>query len=122
MSGSATIGFLAISALALTSGAAKRGILGENTRVAYGLLEEKIADWANIDAAVLDELIMREARGTRIMSAIEAQSVDDRATIKNLASALVDSLRADVLRGSLGISLRRLEEIRAQLTAIAIAP
>jgi hypothetical protein len=121
MSDSATIGFLAISALALASEAAKRGILGENTRIVYHRLEEKIAAWSNSDAAALADVYMPGARRRRLVSTIEALSPDDRVKIKSMASALVESLRADVLRGSLGISLRQLEELRVQLTTIAVA-
>ncbi len=40
-------------------------------------------------------------------------------TVRSMASALAEALPQDVLRGSLGISLRRLEEIDAELRALA---
>ncbi len=119
MSGATTVGFVSLTLLSLASEAAKRGILGERTRLAYGWLKEKIAVWANSDATVFDEIYIPDSRRQRIIDAIESRPSDDRVTVRNMAQALADSLRQDALRGSLGISLRRLEEIDAQLSALA---
>lgn len=117
MTSQSTIGILIVSVLALASEAAKRGILGERTRIAYGGLREKIAAWSNSDATILDVVYLSDSRKRRIIDAIEIRPNDDRVTIKSMASALVESLKEDVRRGSLGISLRRLEEIHDQLTS-----
>jgi hypothetical protein len=118
MSGGTTVGIVSLTLLSLAAEAAKRGILGERTRLAYGRLKEKIAAWANSDAAVLDEVYLPDSRRRRIVEAIELRPSDDRVTVRSMARALTESLRQDVLRGSLGISLRRLEEIDAQLEAL----
>ncbi len=117
MDSATTIGFLIVTLLALASEAAKRGMLGERTRLACSRLKEKIADWSNSDVAVFDEVYISDARRRRVMDAIELRPSDDRATIRGMARALAESLRQDVQRGSLGISLRRLDQIDAQLSA-----
>lgn len=116
-SGATTIGFLTVTLLALASEAAKRGMLGERTRLACSRLKEKIVDWSNSDAAIFDEVYISDARRRWIMDAIELRPSDDRLTIRGMARALAESLRQDVQRGSLGISLRRLDQIDAQLRA-----
>ena len=81
-------------------------------------MKEKIAGWANSDATIFDEIYIPNARRRRIIDAIELRPSDDRVTVRSMASVLAESLRQDVLRGTLGISLRRLEEIDAQLRAL----
>ncbi len=115
MGGATTIGFLTVTLLALASEAAKRGMFGERTRLAYSRLKEEIADWSNSDVTVFDEIYISLARRRRIADTIELRPSDDRVTIRRMARALAESLRQDVQRGSLGISLRRLEQIEAQL-------
>ncbi len=115
MGAPATIGFVTVTLLSLVSEAAARGILGERTRLAYGRLKEKVAAWTSSDATIFEENFFPDLQRKRIIDAIELRPSDDRVTVKSLASALAESLRQDVLRGSLGISLRRLEEINAQL-------
>ncbi|GLI95364.1 hypothetical protein [Methylocystis echinoides] len=114
-----TIGMLIVTLLALASEAAKRGILTEGTRLAYGRLKEKIVAWSDSDTSIFDEFYTRESGRRHIVDAIEVRPSDDRVTVRSMASALAELLRQDVLRGSLGISLRRLEEIDAQLKTLA---
>ncbi|CAJ0891853.1 hypothetical protein AMST5_04169 [freshwater sediment metagenome] len=118
MKGPTTIGFVSLTLLSLASEAAERGILGERTRLAYVRLREKLAAWANSDATIFDETHMPDSRRRRIIDAIELCPTDDRGTVRSMARALAESLRQDVLRGSIGISLRRLEELDAQLRAL----
>jgi hypothetical protein len=115
MGGPTTIGLHTVTLLALASESAKRGILGERTRSAYARLREKVAAWANSDAAALEEVHIPDLLRSRIIDTIEVRPKDDRLAIRNMASALAQSLRDDVRRGSLGFSLRRLEEIDGQL-------
>ncbi len=116
--GPTTIGFVSLTLLSLAATAANRGILGERTRLAYGRLKEKIAEWANSDATIFDEIHIPDSRRRRIIDAIELRPSDDHLAARSMASILAEALRQDVLRGSLGISLRRLEEIDAQLRAL----
>ncbi len=118
MSGPMTIGFVSLTLLSLASTAAKRGILGERTRLAYGTLKETIAEWANSDATIFDEIYIQDSRRRQIIDAIELRPSDDQLTVRSMASVLAELLRQDVLRGSLGISLSRLEAIDAQLKAL----
>lgn len=119
MSGATTIGFVSLTLLSLVSTASRRGILGERTRLAYGRLRAQIADWADSDATIFDEIQMQDSRRRWIIDAIELRAKDDRVSVRSMATLLAEALRQDVLRGSLGISLRRLEEIDAQLRALA---
>jgi phosphoribosylaminoimidazole-succinocarboxamide synthase len=109
---------VSLTLLSLASEAAKRGILQEKTRLACGRLKEKIAAWANSDVTIFDEIYMPDSRRRWIIDATELRPRDDLVTVRSMASALAESLRQDVLRGSLGISLRRLVEIDAQLKAL----
>jgi hypothetical protein len=115
MSNSATIGSLAVLLLTMVAEAAPRGILGQSTRSAYSNLKEKIAQWANSDGAFLEQRQALATRSARIASTIEQQPPEEQAKVKNLSVALIEALKTDALRGSLGISLRRLETIHAQL-------
>jgi hypothetical protein len=114
-----TIGYLTLTLLGLTSEAGKRGILGDATRRAWARLKENVAAWSSNDAEVFDDLNMPASLRRRIIDAIELRSIDDRVTIRSLTGALAESLREDVLRGSLGISLRRLEQIDDQLRMLS---
>jgi len=116
MSNSVTIGSLAVLLLTMVAEAAPRGILGEGTRSAYSNLKEKIALWINSDGAFLEQRHALAARRARIASTIEQQSPEEQASVRSLAVALIEALKKDALRGSLGISIRRLETIHAQLT------
>jgi hypothetical protein len=115
MSNSATIGSLAVLLLTMVAEAAPRGILGQGTRSAYSNLKEKIAQWTNSDGAFLEQRQALATRSARIASTIEQQPPEEQANVKNLSVALIEALKTDALRGSLGISLRRLQTIHAQL-------
>lgn len=117
MNDSMTVGSLSVLALALAADAASRGILGESTRFAYLQLSEKIRACVGDDVSAPEQLGLSPNIRARISAAIE-QSIEQRARIKALSRALVESLKADVLQGSLGISLRRLNVIAAHLDEI----
>lgn len=118
MNGSATIGSLSVMALTLTSEAASRGILGESSWNAYRRLREVIRECVGDDESLLERLPTSAAMSARISLAIE-QSIEYRARIKSLAAALIEALKGDVRRGSLGVSLRKLDVIQAHLEEIA---
>jgi hypothetical protein len=118
MNGSATIGSLCVLALIIASDAANRGILGEKTWEAYLRLKEKVGQCIDDEESLLEQLGLSMTKRTRVSSAIEHKPPEFRTKIKTLASALIEALKADVLRGSLGISLRRLETIQADLQEI----
>jgi hypothetical protein len=121
MTYSVTIGSLAVLALTLAADSARRGILGERTRTAYVTLKDKIAQWANVNGAILEHRYAPAIPSARIAIAIERQSMEDQLTVKKLAAALIDALKTDVIQGSLGISIRKLEALQAQLGEIVIA-
>jgi hypothetical protein len=121
MTDSATISSLAVLALTLASDSAHRGILGEGTRAAYLTLKEKIAQWANINGAILERRFAPANPSAGTATTIERQSVEDQLTVKILAAALIDALKKDVIQGSLGISIRKLEALQTQLGEIVIA-
>jgi hypothetical protein len=87
MSGPTTIGFVSLTLLSLASEAAKRDILGERTRLAYGGLKEKIAAWANSDATILEEIHIPDSRRRRIIDPIELRPSDDCVTVRSMACA-----------------------------------
>jgi hypothetical protein len=116
MNGSTTIGSLSVLTLALASDAASRGMLGEAARIAYYRLSEMIRECIG-EEALPEQLATPTPMRTRISLAIE-QSYEHRAKIRKAAAALIDALRADVRRGSLGISLRKLDVIKAHLEEI----
>jgi len=121
MTDSVTIGSLAVLALTLAADSARRGILGEGTRTAYVTLKEKITQWANIHGAILEDRYALAIPSAKIARTIERQSKEDQLTVKKLAAALIDALKKDVTQGSLGISIRKLEALQAQLGEIVIA-
>lgn len=100
-------------ALVLASDASSRGILQENTRIAYAQLREKIRQCVD-DDSLLEQLGFSPKVRARISLAIE-QSIEQRAKIRILAYGLVAALKDDVLRGSIGISLNRLDTIATHL-------
>jgi len=116
MSSSVTIGSVAVLALTMVAEAAPRGILGEGTRRAYSNLKAKIAEWINSDGAFLEQRLALVAWRARIAKAIEQQSPEEQANVRTLVVDLIEALKKDALRGSLGISIRRLDAIHAQLT------
>jgi hypothetical protein len=118
MNSSATIGSLSVLTLTLASDAASRGMLGERAWSAYQRLMEMIRECIGDDEALLDQPATPTTMWTRVSLAIE-QSLEYRAKIKDLAVALVSALKADVRRGALGISLRKLDVIQANLEEIS---
>ncbi len=121
MISSLTIGSLAATVLAMTAEASPRGILGETTRGAYAALKTRIAQWASRDVAILERMYASWTRKDHIAKIIEQQPPADQASIKDLTSALLEGLKQDVLRGSVGISIRRLEVMHQQLMAVGVA-
>lgn len=117
MNGSTTVGSLSVLALALASEAASRGILRGSTRVAYLQLREKIRQCVDDDEPMLVQLGLSPKIRARVAKAVE-QSIEQREKIRALSVALVEALKADVLQGSVGVSLRRLNAIAAHLDEI----
>jgi hypothetical protein len=118
MHGSSTIGSLAVLTLALVSEAASRGMLTERSWRAYQSLKETVVDCVGGDEPLIDELSSPTGPRKRISIAIE-QSFQHRERIKSLARTLVEALKSDVLRGSLGISLRKLQVLQTYLEDIS---
>ena len=121
MAGSTTIGYLAVKVLAMTAEVALKGILGKSTRKAYANLRGKIAQWADGDVAVMEKMYTSFTRKAHIAKVIEQQSATDQASIKDLTAALIEALKRDVRRGSIGISIRRLEAMHEQLRAFTVS-
>lgn len=117
MTGPTTIGSLSVMALALASDAATRGILQESTRVAYFQLRENIRQCVDEDDPLLEQLGLSPNIRARVSLAVE-QSAEQRGKVRTLARKLVAALKDDVLKGSIGISLRRLNMIAAHLDEI----
>ncbi len=111
MSSSATIGSLSLLTLALALDASHRGILGKSSRNAYERLTEILRECIDADDdALLEQSRSKIAIRARLAMIVD-QSFEYRAKIKSLAKALVHALKADATRGSLGISLRKLDFI-----------
>lgn len=119
MIGSVTVGSLAATALSMTAEAALRGILGESTRTAYANLKERIAQWVNGDVGILERTDMSSVRKALVAKIIEQRSQADQVRIRDLTAALIEALKRDAQRGSVGISLRRLDAMQEQLRAVA---
>ncbi len=112
MTGTMTIGALAAALLALAAEAAQRGILGMATRRAYVNLKEKLAQLGQ-EAATSE---FSTAWRLRLApDPVERSAPVEKENIKALALALLEALKNDVRRGSLGVSLQRLDAIRLQL-------
>ncbi len=113
MTGTTTIGALAAALLALATEAAQRGILGMATRRAYINLKEKLAQIAQ--DAISEQTLLSTSWRLRASDPIERSSPREKETIKELALALLEALKNDVRRGSLGLSLQRLDAMRMEL-------
>lgn len=118
MNGATTVGSLAALALTLATDAASRGILGASTRAVYLQLCEKIRQCVDDDELLLEHLGLSPTLRAQVSLAVE-QSIEQRARIKALSIALVEAMKADALQGSLGVSLRRLNAIQADLQEIS---
>ena len=115
---STTIGILAVGVLALTAGVAVRGILTDGTRTAYASLKSKVAQWASHDVAVVEKVYRSSPKKARLTEIIERRPPVDRATLRDLTVTLIEALKADACRGSIGVSIRKLDEMLDQLKAL----
>lgn len=120
MSGAATIGALAVTAVSMVAEVGRRGILGERTTIAYVRLKEKLGDWLNGDASVLEDAYAVPAARERLRATIDRLPAKEKSALGALISALIEGLRGDVLRGALGINLQKLDSLRARLAEIAV--
>jgi hypothetical protein len=120
MIGSLTIGSFAVMALSMTAEAAAKGILGKASRNTYASLKEKISQWADCDFTILEKMYTSWTRKAHIAKVIEQRPPVDQAHIRDLTAALIEALKRDVRRGSVGISLRRLEAMQEQLMAVSV--
>jgi hypothetical protein len=114
MHGSSTIGSLVVLTLTLVSDAASRGMLTERSWRAHQSLKDTVVDCLGGDEPLLEDISAPSGARKRISIAIE-QSFQHREEIKGLARSLIEALKSDVLRGSLGISLRKLQVLQAYL-------
>ena len=84
-----TVGSLVAGALIMAAEALVKGAVGAAVKDGYKALKEKVSHWASSDVAELEKTPDSTNRQAVIAEIIDAQSEDDRNSLRDLAEALV---------------------------------
>ena len=88
-----TVGSLVAGALSMTAEAVLKGAVGEAVKDGYKALKEKVSHWASGEVTALEATPSSIGRQTVIAEIIDAQSEEDRKSLRELAEALVAKLK-----------------------------
>ena len=117
-----TIGTLAASALAMASGEAIKGFVGQAVKDAYKNLKDKIAHWAGADVDALEKAPSL-ARQSVVAEAVDGRPPEEQALVKALAAELLAALKTEAKKsegGPVGLDVGKLEALEVQLGAITV--
>jgi len=120
MSDPVTIGFLAVSALAMAAEAVVKAGVGEVVKDAYKALKTKIAFWCGDDVEALVKEPTSKERQLTVAEKIDQQSPADHAEIKTLTLALNEALRKAADAGPIGLDVGKIDAARIALEATKI--
>ncbi len=113
-----TVGSLVAGALSMAAGAVLKGTVGEAVKDGYKALKEKVSHWASGEVTALEATPSSIGRQTVIAEIIDAQSEDDRNSLRVLAEALVAKLKE--CAPAIGLDIGRLTALEVQLGNITV--
>ena len=80
-----TVGSLVAGALSMTAEAHLKGVVGEAVRDGYNALKERVSHWASDELTALEITPSSKGRQVVVAEIIDAQSEDDRKSLRVLA-------------------------------------
>jgi hypothetical protein len=113
-----TVGSLVAGALSMAAEAVLKGAVGEAVKDGYKALKEKVSHWASGEVTALEATPSSIGRQTVIAEIIDAQSEDDRKSLRALAEALVAKLKE--CAPAIGLDIGRLTALEAQLGNLTV--
>ena len=113
-----TVGSLVAGALSMAAEAGVKGAVGEAVKDGYKALKEKVSHWASGEVTALEATPSSIGRQTVIAEIIDAQSEDDRKSLRALAEALVAKLKE--CAPAIGLDIGRLTALEAQLGNLTV--
>jgi hypothetical protein len=114
-----TVGSVVAEALSMATEALLKGAVGEAVKDGYKALKEKVSRWASGDIVELEKTPSSGARQAVIAEIIDAQSEEDRESLRTLAEALVTKLRESA--PAIGLDIGRVTALQVQLGDITVA-
>jgi hypothetical protein len=113
-----TVGSLVAGALSMTAEAVLRGAVGEAVKDGYKALKEKVSHWASGEVTALEATPSSSGRQTVIAEIIDAQSEEDRKSLRDLAEALIAKLKE--CAPAIGLDIGRLTALEGQLGNLTV--
>ena len=113
-----TVGSLVAGALSMAAEAVLKGAVGEAVKDGYKALKEKVSHWASGEVTALEATPSSIGRQTVIAEMIDAQSEEDRKSLRALAEALVAKLKE--CAPAIGLDIGRLTALEAQLGNLTV--
>ncbi len=114
-----TIGTLVAAALSLGAEALVKGAVGEAVKDGYKALKDVVAHWAAGDVAELEKAPGSRPRQAVLAEAIDARTESEQSALRDMAEALVATLKAEA--PAIGLDIGRITALRVQLGAISVA-
>ena len=114
-----TVGSLVAEALSMAAEALLKGTVGEAAKDAYKALKEKVSRWASGDIVELEKTPSSGTRRAVIAEIIDAQSEEDRESLRALAEVLITKFKENA--PTIGLDIGRLTALEVQLGDINAA-
>ena len=118
MADAVTVGSLVAEALSMAAEAVLKGAAGEAVKDGYKALKERVSRWASGDAVELEKTPGSAARQAIIAEIIDAQSEEDRKSLRDLAGALVVKLKESA--PAIGLDVGRLTDVETHLRKVTV--
>jgi hypothetical protein len=112
-----TVGALVASTLALAGETLVKSAVTESVKDAYKALKERVARWAGHDVEALEKAPTSAGRQSVVAEAIDRQSAEERAVLRDFAERLIGALRQHV---PVGLDVKRLDAAAVQLSSITV--
>ena len=117
MADAVTVGSLVAGVLSMAAEAVLKGAVGEAVKDGYKTLKEKISRWASGDVVELEKTPGSAARQAVIAEIIDAQSEEDRKSLRDLAGALAAKLKESA---PVGLDIGRLTDVETHLRTVTV--
>jgi len=118
MADAVTVGSLVAGVLSMAAEAVLKGAVGEAVKDGYKTLKEKISRWASGDVVELEKTPGSAARQAIIAEIVDAQSEQDRKSLRDLAGALLAQLKESA--PAIGLDIGRLTDVETHLRTVTV--
>jgi uncharacterized membrane protein YhfC len=114
-----TVGWLVTSVLSMVAEAALKGTVEEIVKNGYRALKERVSNWVSPhDIEALEKTPTSLARQTVIAEVVNAQSPENKESVRVLAETLIKQLKSVI--PSMGLDIGRLNALEVQLGNITV--